>query len=103
MQALSAQHANRSAILMVCIHTYIVDPHRVTIPDCCFYSNSLGLLLGTETPVMMPSGVDFSFLFFLLLYISTCFGTLILVSELNHCEARGAITNPNNTIEDLIE
>ena len=33
-------------------------------------ASCLGLLLGTEAPVMMPSGIDFSFLFFSFFYLS---------------------------------
>ena len=39
-----------------------LTPLRVIFLDCCLYSSSLGLLLGTKAPVMTPDGVDFSFL-----------------------------------------
>ena len=39
-----------------------LTPLRATFPGCCLQSSSLGLLLllGTEAPVMTPTGVDYS-------------------------------------------
>ena len=47
-------------LLLLSIVVGMLKCHCLT-PDCCLYSISLGLLLGTEAPVMMPNGVDFSF------------------------------------------
>ena len=48
---------------------------NVLVQMCrCTYVDVLvpGLLLGTEAPVMIPKGVDFSFLFFLAMFVAAC-------------------------------
>lgn len=38
------------------LHTH--KANQVTLPDCCYTSNSLRLLQGTEAPIMTPGGIE---------------------------------------------
>ena len=56
-QSLLCASAHCSAAGLVMMHLEVIMTHASQI--------GLGLLVGTEAPVVTPNGVDFSFLFFL--------------------------------------
>ena len=47
-----------------CSAQHMQTEREVPVPDCCFESSSLGLLLGVEAPVLTPDSVALSLLFY---------------------------------------